>query len=166
MTGDDPLWKAYRATTKPLLSVKKRVRPPLRTSVPRVVQPKSSLPVSFSETRPLQPIALDRRKEQNMRDGALELDGRLDLHGKTQDEAYHALARFMAAQWKFGHRQLLIITGKGREGQGTLRSNLPVWLATLPEAAHILALRPAAAKHGGDGACYVLMRKDKNNKRV
>jgi len=89
----------------------------------------------------------------------IKIDARIDLHGMTQAEAHGALAHFMASTAKAGCRNLLIITGKGRGGEGVLRTNLPRWLESLPEAGSVLALRPAAPKHGGDGAFYLLLKK-------
>lgn len=102
---------------------------------------------------------LDRKREKALRDGAVEIDARLDLHGKTQVEAFESLMRFVRRHAGNGARMLLIITGKGSRGDGVLRRHLPQWLAQLPEASRILAIRPAAIVHGGDGAFYVLLRR-------
>jgi DNA-nicking Smr family endonuclease len=101
----------------------------------------------------------DRRIERSLRLGKIEIEARIDLHGMTQEKAYAALENFMATQAKRGHRHLLIITGKGKNKEGTLRSNLPHWLQSLPETPQILTLRPAAPKHGGEGAFYVMLKK-------
>ncbi len=103
--------------------------------------------------------SLERNREKLLRQGDFDIDAKLDLHGMTQVEAFEALADFMRKKTKAGKRGFLIITGKGRGGEGVLRRNLENWLGQLPEARAILALRPAAIKHGGDGAFYVLMRK-------
>jgi len=102
---------------------------------------------------------LERAREKSMRQGTLMIDAKLDLHGLTQIEAFDALTAFLHKTAKAGRRHLLIITGKGRGGAGVLRRNLQAWLASLPEATSILALRPAAPIHGGDGAFYVVLRK-------
>jgi DNA-nicking Smr family endonuclease len=105
--------------------------------------------------------SLDHRVEKNIRQGEITLDARIDLHGMTQQKAFEALARFMAANTKAGRCNLLVITGKGKNKEGIIRTSLPGWLQALPEAKRILALRPAAPKHGGDGAFYVLLKKKK-----
>jgi DNA-nicking Smr family endonuclease len=111
--------------------------------------------------RPIEEPVFDRKIERQLRDGHIIIDARLDLHGMTQAVAHNALAHFITAQHKTGSRKLLIITGKGRGNQGVLRANLPQWLASFKEAPDILTLRPAALKHGGDGAFYVLLKKRK-----
>ncbi|MDE2029503.1 MAG: Smr/MutS family protein [Alphaproteobacteria bacterium] len=104
-------------------------------------------------------ISLERRREKALRDGSLSLDATLDLHGMVQAEAFAALADFMQRAARGGKRHLLVVTGKGKGGMGVLRRNLRDWLASLPQAKSILAIRPAAPKHGGGGAFYVLMRR-------
>jgi DNA-nicking Smr family endonuclease len=105
------------------------------------------------------PVILERKREKSIRQGDIEIDAKLDLHGMTQAEAFAALGAFMHKAVKAGKRHLLIITGKGRGGTGVLRNNLNHWLDRIEQANAILALRPASLKHGGDGAFYVIMRK-------
>jgi DNA-nicking Smr family endonuclease len=103
----------------------------------------------------------DRKSERRLREGDITLDARLDLHGMTQAEAHAALTDFMKAQAAAGARNLLIITGKGRNNEGVLRLQLTHWLETLPQAALIRDIRLAAPRHGGDGAFYVMLKRQK-----
>ena len=107
-------------------------------------------------------VPLDRNLEKRLRQGAIVPEARLDLHGMKQAEAHAALENFLSAQVKRRRRLLLIITGKGRNGPGVLRANLSNWLAASDQAGQILALRPAAIRHGGQGAAYVLLKKRKD----
>jgi DNA-nicking Smr family endonuclease len=102
---------------------------------------------------------LDHNLERRLRQGAMTIEARLDLHGMYQEEAHRALGDLIARHIKDGRRYLLIITGKGRGGEGVLRANLAGWLAGLPGAAQILALRGASAKHGGSGAFYIVLKR-------
>ncbi len=106
--------------------------------------------------------SLERNREKALRQGDVEIEARLDLHGMTQAEAFDALTVFMHREVAAGKRHLLIITGKGKDGMGVLRQNLGGWLRQLPEASAILAIRPAAPKHGGEGAVYVLLRRGRD----
>ncbi|HEU0117585.1 MAG TPA: Smr/MutS family protein [Alphaproteobacteria bacterium] len=121
--------------------------------------------VLMKKGKPFQEL-LDRQTERHLKQGSFMIDARLDLHGMTQQEAYNALGRFLDAQIKTGNRNLLIITGKGKDGTGALRSNLSNWLEALPSAPHILGLRPAAPKHGGNGAFYLILRRPKEPRDV
>ena len=51
--------------------------------------------------------------EAKFRRGRGEPDGRIDLHGMTQEEAYRALIRFLMNAQADGKRLILVITGKG-----------------------------------------------------
>ncbi len=99
----------------------------------------------------------------------MTIEGRLDLHGMTQAEAERAVDRFLAAGAGAGKRCLLVITGKGStarddvsvipERVGVLRDAVPGWLAKSGNRRLIVATYPAARRHGGSGALYVLLRR-------
>ena len=88
-----------------------------------------------------------------------EIGGRIDLHGLTQDRAQAALEAFLVRAWDEGWRAVLVITGKGVQGDGVLKRRTPEWLAA-PHLAHIVAgISDAARHHGGEGALYVALKR-------
>lgn len=110
---------------------------------------------------PLMPI--DRRLKQRLARGQVDIDARLDLHGRTLSEAHAALLRFLHRAQGEGAKTVLVITGKGTadadRGRGVLRRQVPLWLA-LPELRnHVLGVEEAHAAHGGGGAFYVRLRR-------
>jgi DNA-nicking Smr family endonuclease len=105
---------------------------------------------------------LDRRTAERLRKGEIAIERRIDLHGMTQDDAHAALDRFVRQCWKDGRRMLLVITGKGSGGEGVLRRGVPRWLAAGEHAARILKVETAQARHGGGGAFYVLLRRQRD----
>ncbi|WP_044564146.1 Smr/MutS family protein [Azospirillum sp. B4] len=112
---------------------------------------------------------LDRRTDDRLRRGQLVIDGRLDLHGMTQAEAHGALNAFVARAHREGRRTLLVITGKGSGGahlgtdreKGILRVAVPRWLGEAPLRPLVLAIRQAQPQHGGGGALYVLLKRQR-----
>lgn len=100
-----------------------------------------------------------RAMERKLRSGDIVIDAKLDLHGMTQEEAYAALTQFVGKQVQARKKTLLIITGRGRAGEGALRNGLPQWIQTFPHSQHILSVRQAAPKHGRDGSFYVILKK-------
>jgi DNA-nicking Smr family endonuclease len=113
---------------------------------------------------------LERRQKQRLARGIEPIDDRLDLHGKTQHEAYAALLRFLRRAQSDGARFVLVITGKGsgarddRSERGVLKRQVPLWLR-LPELrAHVSAFEPAHVGHGGEGALYVRLRRLRGGK--
>ncbi len=104
---------------------------------------------------------VDRRTDTRLRRGQVAVDGRIDLHGMTQETAHRALAAFLHRCSAEGKRCILVITGKGNvsEGGGVLRRAVPQWLAEAPLRRLVVTLHQAHPRHGGDGALYVLLRR-------
>lgn len=142
-----------RAATEPL------------TALPRIDVQTVKAPPAASATRPVAPPpnpGLDRRTAERLRRGEIPIERRIDLHGMTQDDAHAALDRFVRQAWKNGQRMLLVITGKGSGGEGVLRRGVPRWLASGEHAARILRVETAQPRHGGGGAFYVLLRRQRD----
>lgn len=106
------------------------------------------------------PVGLDKRTGERLKKGEMEIDGRLDLHGMTQDAAHGALLSFITRAYDSGRRCLLVITGKGgRPGPGVLKTQVPRWLNQAPLRERIIGFSWAQPKHGGEGALYVLIKR-------
>lgn len=107
-----------------------------------------------------QAAGLDKHTAERFRKGHREIEGRLDLHGMTQDAAWRRLVLTIERAHRDGKRALLVITGKGgSSGGGILRASVPRWLSEAPLKPLVLAHAPAQAKDGGSGALYVLLRR-------
>jgi len=106
---------------------------------------------------------LDRRKAERLRRGKLPIEATLDLHGLRQAEAHRRLEHFLAESQASGKRCLLVVTGKGlhKEEGGVLRGAVPQWLNEPPNRARVLSFDYAQQKHGGSGALYVLLRRQR-----
>lgn len=106
---------------------------------------------------------LDRRSADRLKRGQLPIEARLDLHGLTQLEARRALDAFLAAGVAAGRRCVLVITGKGGMGGevGVLRRAVPQWLNEPGNREKVLAFSYALPKHGGNGAIYLLLKRQR-----
>ncbi|MEZ5985766.1 MAG: Smr/MutS family protein [Hyphomonas sp.] len=113
-------------------------------------------PVPASPKTPAVPQ--NRANEKRVRRGKLELAGRFDLHGHTQVTAEAALPDFLSRKQAEGARCVLIITGKGRGGEGVLRRNFLRWLEMPAARLLVSGYSEAHARHGGSGAWYVFLR--------
>jgi DNA-nicking Smr family endonuclease len=109
--------------------------------------------------------SLDRRQKRRLARGTEPIDARIDLHGRTQNEAHAALLGFLRAAQRDGAKFVLVITGKGLRGdghrseRGVLKRQVPHWLQ-LPEfRAYVLSFEQAHVGHGGEGALYVRLRR-------
>jgi len=130
--------------------------------------PLSEPPPTKAKVRPALPwldpgaaVGVDKRLSERVKGGELPIEGRLDLHGMTQDQAHGALVSFVTAAAREGRRCVLVITGKGwREGQpGVLRTSVPRWLNAPNLREKILLFSHASPRHGGEGALYVLLKR-------
>tara|TARA_B100001013_G_scaffold302673_1_gene204580 strand:+ start:91 stop:534 length:444 start_codon:yes stop_codon:yes gene_type:complete len=100
--------------------------------------------------------------KKNIRDfnkGNVFIEKKLDLHGFNQVDAKNLLEDFINQSIENGKRLILIITGKGKEGEGVIKNNIISWLNNKSLRNKILAVNHASKKHGGSGAIYILLRK-------
>ncbi|CAM4020525.1 Smr/MutS family protein [Palleronia rufa] len=123
---------------------------------------------SLSDRLAGQPLRMDAKAFGRMTRGKLVMDGRIDLHGLTLEEAHPRLTGFLFAAHADGKRLVLVITGKGRDRddgtpvpvrRGILRHQVPHWLSTPPLSALVLQVAQAHHRHGGAGAFYVYLRR-------
>ncbi|CCV10392.1 Smr/MutS family protein [Mesorhizobium sp. STM 4661] len=105
--------------------------------------------------------ALDEPTLDKLSKGRLPIEGRVDLHGLTQDEAYSLLFSFLHRAHAGGIRYVLVITGKGSSsgGDGVLRRAVPAWLSTPAFRPLVSSHDHAARNHGGSGALYIRLRR-------
>jgi DNA-nicking Smr family endonuclease len=124
-------------------------------------------PPAQAEKKPPPLAPLGRRMKQRVARGKETIDGRLDLHGLTQNEAHATLLRFLRAASSRGARLVLVITGKGARAvggeSGVLKRQVPQWLC-LPEfRALVVGFEEAHVAHGGEGALYVRVRRSRRD---
>ncbi|MEL6415927.1 MAG: Smr/MutS family protein [Pseudomonadota bacterium] len=101
----------------------------------------------------------NRQNERTVRRGRQAISASFDLHGHTRESAFRVLPDFLAREQSKGSQCVIVITGKGKAGQGVLRQAFLNWL-DLPEARGLISgFAPAHAKHGGGGAWYVFLRR-------
>jgi DNA-nicking Smr family endonuclease len=109
------------------------------------------------------PQPLDRRTETRLKRGQIQIEGRIDLHGMTQEAAHDALVGFISKSCQQGKRCVLVITGKGRlSAPGKIRQNLSGWLYDYPLTGMVLRHVIAQPVDGGAGAFYVYLKRQKD----
>jgi len=116
------------------------------------------------------PVQMDKKSFTRLKRGKLKPEGRIDLHGMTLDRAHPALTRFILSSHKNGKRLVLVITGKGKQRDeggpipvryGVLRHQVPQWLSMAPLSSAVLQVTQAHVSHGGGGAYYVYLRRQR-----
>ncbi|TPK90984.1 MULTISPECIES: Smr/MutS family protein [unclassified Mesorhizobium] len=164
LSDDDRiLWNLVARSARPL-------KGKTAVEIPDIIEPKpepaaapvNGVPVAAAKPKPQHVShALDDQTLHKLKKGRLPIEGRVDLHGMTQDEAYSLLLTFLNRAHAGGIRYVLIITGKGSSsgGDGILRRAVPAWLST-PAFRHLVSSHDHAARnHGGSGALYVRLRR-------
>jgi DNA-nicking Smr family endonuclease len=92
----------------------------------------------------------------------------VDLHGHTLDSAQRVLDHALDDAICRGQRVLLLITGKPPRPEserphvrGRIRAVVGDWLAVSRHAGQIAAVRGAHPRHGGAGALYIVLRRER-----
>ncbi|MEL7211259.1 MAG: Smr/MutS family protein [Pseudomonadota bacterium] len=179
------LWRQVAETAVPMHPVKRTAtinqqpkKPALaRTELPSFTvgqsvrrQPAHDLKPDLQDHFRSAPVQMDRKSFTRMKRGKLSPDARIDLHGMTLSQAHPALTRFVLSAHSSGARLVLVITGKGRVSEndgpipiprGILRHQVPQWLRQGPLAQVVMQITPAHIKHGGEGAYYVYLRRQR-----
>lgn len=140
---------------------------PAKKNAASEAQQKPKAPVAPS-IPPLAP--LEKRLRQRLSRGHTPIDSVIDLHGMRQDEAHAALRRFVIGAHQAGYTVILVVTGKGAsaasdngmyEERGVLRRMVPHWLRMADMRSYVIGFENAAQHHGGTGALYVRIRRNK-----
>lgn len=166
------LWRAVTATVRPREPRKALATRPVTDHKPALKTESRALvempPRMKPAVRPLGTI--DRRQRRDLSKGHLQIDARIDLHGRRVADAHQAVHDFLKRAHGEGACVVLIVTGKGgaRPGTGSafsdgeigiLRRQAPLWLAD-PRLRHVVAaFGEASPTHGGAGALYVRLRR-------
>ena len=176
-TDEDGLLALAFKDVKPLpgRSIKKRsavrenlyqpIDPP-KPPTPRIAKKKNTThPVLTHKTTP----GLDRRSAMRMKRGKIRIEGRLDLHGYSQETARQALVKFINEAFGSGKRFVLVVTGKwlhtkNIERKGVLQKMVPIWLNEAPTRNQIISFSYAIQSDGGEGALYVLLKRHRLNR--
>jgi DNA-nicking Smr family endonuclease len=103
------------------------------------------------------PAGITRRLHR----GDFALQGHVDLHGLSADQAQAVFEDFMRQSLAAGHRSVLVIHGRGLSSPAApvLKSRLAQWLTRGPWRKWVIAFTSARGCDGGAGATYLLLRR-------
>lgn len=153
------LWGHVTATVRPLpgRATPKVKFPPVEAAPAHLPLPKTPAAGKPKPMRP--PETIEPGRHKRIVRGHEPLEARIDLHGMTHDRARAALESYLLRVWDEGCREVLVITGKGTQGDGVLRRFTPEWLAAPPLRAIVAGVSQAHRRHGGEGALYVALKR-------
>jgi len=177
------LWQRVARTTHRLHPDRPVVATPVLKHTPRkpekpVLEPfeigsrskGERISLAISDTLATTPITMDRKAFNKLKRGKIAPEGRIDLHGKTVEQAHLVLTSFIMRAHLDGKRLVLVITGKGKRSddhgpipvrRGILRHSVPHWLSLPPLTQVVQQVSETHLKHGGGGAYYVYLRRSR-----
>ena len=181
------LWRHVAQSVRPIRSKRRPAQPKEAAPSAPPAKPKAAKPAmpTAPPAKPQPPAApakphalthglshgIDRRQAERFRKGKLAIEGKIDLHGRTQQDAHDDLLAFLRRAHAAGKRTVLVVTGKGMTtsqrkptGIGILRQAVPRWLNEPAFRSLVLAFDYAEPQHGGEGALYVLMKRVREKK--
>ncbi|HEY4032289.1 MAG TPA: Smr/MutS family protein [Caulobacteraceae bacterium] len=169
------LWALVAATVRPFPGRVAEIPPeaaPSTPAKPRPPPPAAKAPAPFvpaaHQSRPRvapkpppnpQPGDIEPGRKRRLTRERDSLELVLDLHGLDQDRARTVLHRFLQRAQEDGARAVLVITGKGVQGDGVLRRRAPEWLAEPMVRGVVAGVSEAHRRHGGAGALYVALKR-------
>ena len=120
----------------------------------------------------IEDIRIDKKKLSLLKRGKLQPEHILDLHGMNTVIAKKKSIEFIKSNYLNGKRLLLIITGKGKSSTksffengaqiGIIRKSLKSWLYESDMRTKILGIVSSHINHGGEGAYYIYLKKNKS----
>lgn len=113
---------------------------------------------------------------RDLKRGKIKIERKLDLHGYTVSDAYQKFKEEVIKSYHSNKRCILIITGKGvylkknedtedhrpRLFHGKIKNSIIDWIKEEQFKNYILTYQKAGIEHGGDGALFVYLRKNKS----
>ena len=170
-------WEKVAATVDPLHAPLAQAIPvaPAKAPLPKASSGKTKPPVRIPAPTPVRPAqkappnTLDGQWDRKLKSGTIAPDFTLDLHGHNLDAAYDRLMSGIAQARAMGARTILLVTGKPRpvdpadrgSRRGAIRAKVLDWLAASSHHSAIAAVRRAHIRHGGDGALYIVLRRER-----
>lgn len=155
--------KTQEDAPRPMPSAPVKGLPPVKVSI----SPKPRLAASV---KPAGAATLDASWDRKLRLGQVEPDRVVDLHGLTSEAAHRRAIDAVTRAVRDGDRIVVLITGRApkvgssrldRPLRGIIRASIADWLAASQVSRQIAAVRAAHPRHGGAGAIYVVLRRQK-----
>jgi DNA-nicking Smr family endonuclease len=99
------------------------------------------------------------RQMRQLKRGESPIQGRLDLHGMTLDQAERALMRLIDAAIENQWRAVCVVHGKGQRKMDKFPLLKAFVDAYLRQEPRVIAFCSAQPRDGGEGAVYVLLER-------
>ena len=148
---DKKLWNFYISNLKSIKKVDKNINVNSNT-----------ISVFNKVLKPNLTFTLDNKIKKQIKNNRLNFDAIIDLHGKTEVQAYESIKNFIKNCYSNSSRSIIIVTGKGPNSKGKLKLKTPLWLKSEELSKYVVGFETMPHNKGGEGALFVqLKNKDK-----
>ena len=151
---DKKIWNFYISNLKFIKKVdkNKKINSTTIPDINKVLKPN----VTFS---------LDSKLKKQIKTNKLNLDAIIDLHGKTEVQAYGLIKNFIKDCYFNNFKSIMIVTGKGLNSKGKLKLKTPLWLKSEVLSKYVVGFETMPHNKGGEGALFVQL-KNKNKYKL
>ena len=101
---------------------------------------------------------LNSKIKKQMKTSKFTVDAIVDLHGKTEIQAYEIIKNFIKDCYLNKLKNILIVTGKGLNNKGKLKLKTPLWLKSEDLSKYVVGFETMPHNKGGEGALFVQLR--------
>ena len=170
MKGVEPLKKNNRLLNKKISKKNKIVKKKTKPIISNALEVENK-----SEKKHSHFTLESANIKKNIKKNILKIDKKIDFHGRGLLEAEQIFSSTIVECFNKNKRCLLFVTGKGlfktknhdyvskpQLYHGVIRAEFFNWVKSKKFSKHILSFEQASTEHGGDGAFYVYLRKNKN----
>ena len=170
MKGVTPIKKNNRLLNKKRNNKNKTIKKKTKPTNPKNLEIEKKRDVKHSHFS-LKSVNIKKNIKKNI----LKIDKKIDFHGRSLLEAEEIFSSTIVDCFNKNKRCLLFVTGKGlfktkdhdydnkpKLYHGVIRAAFFNWVKSKNFSKHILSFEAASIEHGGDGAFYVYLRKNKN----
>ncbi len=156
----------------------KRVPENLKTQIKKIKKTDTTNEKKTKPTKDSKFLVEIGKINKKLKKGRVSIDKKIDFHGKFLFQAEEEFKKTILESYNEKKRCILFVTGKGLHKQkiffddslspspklfyGKIRESFLDWVKKPELGKYILTTERASAEHGGDGAFYVYLRKNKN----
>ena len=170
MKGVTPIKKNNRTSNKKSINKKKFIKKKTRLTNANNLEIEKKTDAKHSH------FSLEKSNiRKNIKKNILKIYKKIDFHGRGLLEAEEIFSSSIVECFNKNKRCLLFVTGKGifkkidydysnkpKLYHGVIRAAFFNWVKDKNYSKYILSFEQASIEHGGDGAFYVYLRKNKN----
>ena len=144
---DKKIWNFYISNLKSIKKVdkNKKINSSIISATDKVLKPN----VTFT---------VDSKIQKQIKSNRLNFDAIIDLHGKTEVQAYESIKIFIKDCYFNNFKSIMIVTGKGLNSKGKLKLKTPFWLQSDDLSKYVVGFETMPHNKGGEGALFVQLK--------